>query len=143
MRPAIAVCTPSQYVVTCQKVSLSNPGRQHRPHRCQITQARPQLQRLRAVPSDKHSADENEDFEGLLPEEDWTVPGGYQDSLSSNTELGRAVQSACDELDNLSALEKESLTKASKLLQKLGYKGDIFQNAPASTDGDRDEQDRA
>ena len=32
------------------------------------------------------------------------VPGGYQDSLSSNTELGRAVQDACDELDNLSSL---------------------------------------
>ena len=93
------------------------------------------------------------------------VPGGYQDSLSSNTELGRAVQDACEELDNLSNLvclasatviskhrswssaacthilrlvqcfkggfvvlqEKESLTEASKLLQKLGYKGDIFE----------------
>lgn len=32
------------------------------------------------------------------------VPGGYQDSLSSNTELGRAVQDACEELDNLSNL---------------------------------------
>ena len=29
------------------------------------------------------------------------VPGGYQDSLSSNTELGRAVKSACDELETL------------------------------------------
>lgn len=73
-----------------------------------------------------------QESEGLLPEEDWTVsllcmhslssqesslnftmhsyllhvqvPGGYQDSLSSNTELGRAVQNACDELDNLSSL---------------------------------------
>ncbi|KAL3162523.1 hypothetical protein ABBQ32_010179 [Trebouxia sp. C0010 RCD-2024] len=143
MRPAIAVCTPSHYVVTCQKVSVTNLGRQHRPHRCQTTKARPQLQLLRAAPNDKHSTEDDEDFEGLLPEEDWTVPGGYQDSLSSNTELGRAVQSACDELDNLSALEKESLTKASELLQKLGYKGDIFQSSPASTDGNRDEQDRA
>lgn len=35
------------------------------------------------------------------------VPGGYQDSLSSNTELGRAVQNACDELDNLSNLVQD------------------------------------
>ena len=102
------------------------------------------------------------------------VPGGYQDSLSSNTELGRAVQDACDELDNLSNLvqnldscaaclcmcalhglpvhvyaiqqqdmvlqEKESLTKASELLQKLGYKGSIFQDAPPSTKSDESKQ---
>ena len=37
------------------------------------------------------------------------VPGGYQDSLSSNTELGRAVQDACDELDNLSSLVMKPL----------------------------------
>lgn len=29
------------------------------------------------------------------------VPGGYKDSLSSNTELGRAVRDACDELSTL------------------------------------------
>ena len=92
--------------------------------------------------------------------------------MSSNTELGRAVQSACDELDNLSNLvqeldqlcslaenlsllfyaeqpqelvlqEKESLTKASELLQKLGYKGSIFQDAPASTQSDESKQDKA
>ena len=71
-----------------------------------------------------------QEFEGLSQEDDWTVstcalllshwfscpgplnlnqlavqvPGGYQDSLSSNTELGRAVQDACEELDNLSNL---------------------------------------
>lgn len=116
MRPAIAVCTPSHYVVTCQKVSVTNLGRQHRPHRCQTTKARPQLQLLRAAPNDKHSTEDDEvsirsplqavaaplmrpclrrttpvgifttcadrydkeklslqDFEGLLPEEDWTV----------------------------------------------------------------------
>ena len=38
------------------------------------------------------------------------VPGGYQDSLSSNTELGRAVQNACQELDNLSALVRSILS---------------------------------
>lgn len=59
--------------------------------------------------------------EGLTPEEDWVVrwrscimqliphhntqvPGGYEDSLSSNTELGRAVRAACSELDTLSQL---------------------------------------
>ncbi|KAK9850256.1 hypothetical protein WJX84_009386 [Apatococcus fuscideae] len=69
-------------------------------------------------------ADE-EDFEGLLPEEDWVVRGGSNDSLSSNTDLGQAVQSACDELEALGGLEQESLTKANELLRKLGYKGNI------------------
>ncbi len=43
------------------------------------------------------------------------VPGGYQDSLSSNTELGRAVQDACEELDNLSNLvwQAKAYTKQS------------------------------
>lgn len=45
-----------------------------------------------------------EDFEGLLPEEDWVVPGGYNDSLSTNTQLGRAVHDACLELDALGKL---------------------------------------
>ena len=34
------------------------------------------------------------------------VPGASTDSLSSNTQLGRAVQSACDELEHLSSLVK-------------------------------------
>eukprot|EP00884_Botryococcus_braunii_P000410 jgi/Botrbrau1/1036/Bobra.0076s0008.2 len=50
---------------------------------------------------------EEEDFEGLLPEEDWTVPGGYNDSLSSNTPLGRAIDSACKELDTLGQMVRE------------------------------------
>ena len=41
---------------------------------------------------------------GLLPEEDYEVPGGYTDSLSSNTQLGRAVNDACLELDALGKL---------------------------------------
>ena len=32
------------------------------------------------------------------------VPGTVNDSLSSNTQLGRAVQDACDELAGLQAL---------------------------------------
>ncbi|DBB01224.1 hypothetical protein WJX77_012314 [Trebouxia sp. C0004] len=92
--------------------------------------------RLHASPSNGQQPTNDEEFEGLSQEDDWTVPGGYQDSLSSNTELGRAVQDACEELNNLSNLEKESLTEASKLLQKLGYKGDIFQrtNQPDASD---------
>ena len=67
-------------------------------------------------------------FEGLLPEEDYEVsllharrcsgpsdamcadtklcqvPGGANDSLTSNTRLGRAVQDACAELEALGKL---------------------------------------
>lgn len=59
------------------------------------------------------------------------VPGGYQDSLSSNTELGRAVQSACAELDTLATLEQEQLCKANDLLKQIGYKGNLFQSKVA------------
>eukprot|EP01024_Parvocaulis_polyphysoides_P035208 TRINITY_DN3116_c1_g2_i1.p2 TRINITY_DN3116_c1_g2~~TRINITY_DN3116_c1_g2_i1.p2 ORF type:complete len:148 (+),score=18.70 TRINITY_DN3116_c1_g2_i1:67-510(+) len=67
-----------------------------------------------------------EDIDYLLPEEDYTVPGGYEDSLSSNTPLGQAVRGACDELDTLGSIEKDVLKESSDLLKKLGYKGDIF-----------------
>ena len=45
------------------------------------------------------------------------VPGASTDSLSSNTQLGRAVQSACDELEHLSSLVKppSDLMKAWRL----------------------------
>jgi len=72
-----------------------------------------------------------EDHTELLPEEDWTVPGGYQDSLSKNTKLGRALDDACSELDHLGKLEKESIAKATELLRKLGYKGDL--STPGAT----------
>lgn len=42
--------------------------------------------------------------EGLLPEEDEQVPGGYRDAMTSNTPLGKAVKGACDELDTLGSL---------------------------------------
>ena len=72
-----------------------------------------------------------QDFDGLTAEEDWVVslstlrlpgqpkyvatppcisrsctqvPGGSEDSLSSNTELGRAVREACDEIEHLGRL---------------------------------------
>lgn len=61
------------------------------------------------------------------------VPGGYEDSLSSNTELGRAVRAACSELDTLSQLEVETLTQADELLKKLGLKKSILQPPPAAS----------
>lgn len=36
------------------------------------------------------------------------VPGGALDSLSSNTKLGKAVQEACDELDALVTLVRQT-----------------------------------
>lgn len=79
-----------------------------------------------------------EEHTELLPEEDWTVPGGYQDSLSKNTKLGRALDDACSELDHLGKLERESLLKATELLRKLGYKGDLSAPETASTSPDGD-----
>lgn len=57
----------------------------------------------------------------LTKEEDWVVPGGYQDSMSSNTELGRAVKAACEELETLGGMERENFDRAEELLAKLGY----------------------
>lgn len=51
----------------------------------------------------------SQEWEGLTEEEDWVVPGGANDSLSSNTELGRAVRAACDELDALGRLVRALL----------------------------------
>lgn len=42
--------------------------------------------------------------EGLLPEEDAQVPGGYREAMSSKTPLGKAVSGACEELDTLGSL---------------------------------------
>jgi hypothetical protein len=46
--------------------------------------------------------------------------------MTSNTPLGKAIKEACSELDNLAALEKETLTEADALLKKLGLKSSIF-----------------
>lgn len=45
-----------------------------------------------------------QEVEGLLPEEDPEIPGTYKDAMSSNTQLGKAVKEACDELDTLGTL---------------------------------------
>jgi hypothetical protein len=54
------------------------------------------------------------------------IPGTYRDAMTSNTPLGKAIKEACSELDNLAALEKETLTEADALLKKLGLKSSIF-----------------
>jgi len=58
------------------------------------------------------------------------VPGGPNDSLTSNTALGKAVGGACDELEALAALERDAAMQAAELLRKLGYKGDLLSNPP-------------
>jgi hypothetical protein len=42
--------------------------------------------------------------------------------MTSNTALGRAVGSACEELADLAALETEAADAAASLLLKLGYR---------------------
>mmetsp|Transcript_28989 Transcript_28989/g.81660 ORF Transcript_28989/g.81660 Transcript_28989/m.81660 type:complete len:149 (-) Transcript_28989:183-629(-) len=79
----------------------------------------------RSSEAEDPTADEDEEeWEGLTEEEDWVVPGNPNDSLSSNTELGRAVRAACDELDQLGRLEADVQSQAEDLLRKLGYKGE-------------------
>ena len=71
--------------------------------------------------------DSDEAYEELLlEEEDFTVPGGANDSLSPNTKLGQAIRQACDELEHLSNMEMDSLVAADELLRKLGVKSSIF-----------------
>lgn len=41
------------------------------------------------------------------------VPGGYQDSLSKNTKLGRAVDDACSELSHLGELVRSKFEHVS------------------------------
>lgn len=141
MRPAIGFCIPRRCLLRCNLLVKAAPLRPACFPSLQPPTARRQLQHLYATPENDQNIDEDDESEGLLPEEDWTVPGGYQDSLSSNTELGRAVQNACDELDNLSSLEKESLTKADELLQKLGYKGSILQDTSSSVQKEQDKKE--
>lgn len=84
------------------------------------------VQQLRCTASNPDIAAEvagaSDDEVVLTKEEDWTVPGGANDSLSSNTHLGRAVQDACNELETLGGLEQETIEKANALLRKLGYR---------------------
>ncbi|KAL4442521.1 hypothetical protein ABPG77_005105 [Micractinium sp. CCAP 211/92] len=67
-----------------------------------------------------------EESEGLLPEEDKEIPGTYRDAMTTNTPLGKAVKGACDELDTLGELERQTLEQAEDLLKQLGFKGSLF-----------------
>ena len=58
------------------------------------------------------------------------VPGGANDSLTSNTPLGRAVGGACDELEAQAELERDAAVQAANLLKKLGYRGTLLDNPP-------------
>ena len=53
--------------------------------------------------------------------------------MTSNTPLGKAVKDACNELDTLVALERETLTEADALLKKLGIKTSLFDVPAAET----------
>lgn len=64
------------------------------------------------------------------------IPGTYRDAMTSNTPLGKAIKEACGELDNLAALEKETLTEADALLKKLGLKSSLFDVPVAESDDD-------
>jgi hypothetical protein len=74
-------------------------------------------------------------FDGLTKEEDWVVSGSNLGSLSQNTELGRAVDGACDELGHLGSLEADVLQEADKILKKFGFKPAVLQ-PPLEGDGD-------
>lgn len=80
---------------------------------------------------------QGEEWQGLEKEDDWVVPGTNMGSLSQNTELGRAVDSACDELQVLSSLENSVLQDAQAILEKMGYTKSLFEKgatAPESAD---------
>ena len=69
--------------------------------------------------------------------EDWDVEvrGGPKDSLSSNTELGRAVRGACDELENLASLDRANMQQAVELLEGFGIK---MKGPPPAEPGEED-----
>ena len=75
--------------------------------------------------------DDIDDFEGLQPEEDWEVPGNPLATLSQNTEIGKAVNDACDELDHLGGLEADVLQQAQDVLKKFGYSTNVTITKPA------------
>ncbi|BDA45573.1 hypothetical protein COCOBI_07-3600 [Coccomyxa sp. Obi] len=109
--------------ISCKHLISNRASRAHQPS-------------LQVVRADNLSGpaeeDDDEEYVGLTEEEDWVVPGGSNDSLSSNTQLGQAVRDACDELETLAALERQSLSEAQQLLEKLGYKGNVLHTAGQS-----------
>lgn len=87
----------------------------------------------RSAPPPDAPAPEDDATDILLTvDEDWEVPGGANDSLTSNTPLGRAVASACEELEVLADLEKDAADAATALLKKLGYTGALLDRSDAA-----------
>ena len=77
--------------------------------------------------------------EGVLrPEDDWAIPGNYQDAMSSKTELGKALRQACQEIDALSQLEGDILKQAEEVLKNAGFKGSIFATPQKEEEGEKD-----
>lgn len=92
-------------------------------------------------PTKSGTDDEEDDFEGLSPEDDWVVPGNNLGSLSQNTELGRAVDGACDELEHLAGLETGVLQEADDILKKFGFKSSILTNSATEAESPSKEAD--
>ena len=67
------------------------------------------------------------------------VSGTANDSITSNTALGRAVASACEELEVLADLERDAADRAAALLRKLGYRGALLDREPPGGGGDVEE----
>jgi len=83
--------------------------------------------------SSQEQPDDTDPDAGLTPEEDWVVPGTYQDAQSSKTELGKALRDAIEEVDALGNLEKDMLQQADELLKSMGYKRSLFDIEDGST----------
>ncbi|GAX85203.1 hypothetical protein CEUSTIGMA_g12623.t1 [Chlamydomonas eustigma] len=66
------------------------------------------------------STDHSDEQLLLLPDEDIEVPGSYFDALNGNTRLGKAIRSACDELEHLNTMEQETMQQMETLFKKLG-----------------------
>jgi hypothetical protein len=80
------------------------------------------------------------EWEGLTPEEDFEVPGSSTSILSQNTELGRAVSAACDEMHHLGSLEDDVLRQAEELLRKYGVKSSLYLTSPDESTVTGDEE---
>lgn len=95
------------------------------------------------VSEPQQSSMENEDdeeFQGLTEEEDWVVPGTNMGSLSLNTDLGKAVDGACDELEHLAGLETDLLQEADDILKQFGFKSSILKTPETKTSNEETEQ---
>eukprot|EP00879_Flechtneria_rotunda_P000881 GHRR01001008.1.p1 GENE.GHRR01001008.1~~GHRR01001008.1.p1 ORF type:complete len:139 (+),score=34.83 GHRR01001008.1:126-542(+) len=88
---------------------------------------------LRAAVIPDGTDDQAQENEGILPEDDYEVPGNYIDAMNSNTKLGKAVRAAIEELEHLGDLETEVLQQCDDLLKKLGMNGSIFGSNPPET----------